>query len=269
MNDASASSAARTAQNSTALRVLARLGFAVNGLVHLLIGALAIGIATGGGQTDADQSGAFKQLAATPGGVFLLWTVVIGMFALGLWLLISAFLMQPEDSKRKWARRGAEAAKGVTYFALGSTALRFALGGSSSSSESTSSVSADLMSNPVGIVVLVVAGLAVIGVGGYFVFKGATKKFTEDISIPTGKLRKTVLGLGVAGYIAKGVAIGIAGILVVVAAFTHDPEKSSGLDAALTSLVGLPFGVVVLLVIAVGLIAYGAYCFVRARFARL
>ncbi|QAV69267.1 DUF1206 domain-containing protein [Salinibacterium sp. UTAS2018] len=269
MNDASASQAARTAHNSTALRVLARLGFAVNGLVHLLIGALAIGIATGGGDTDADQSGAFKQLASTPGGVFLLWAVVIGMFALGLWLVISAFLMQPEDSKRKWAKLGAEVAKGITYFALGSTALKFALGGSSSSSDSTSSVSADLMANPVGVGVLVVAGLVVVGVGGYFVFKGVTQKFTEDVSVPGGTMRKAVLGLGTAGYIAKGIAIGVAGILVVAAAFTHDPEKSSGLDAALTSLTALPYGMVVLLVIAVGLIAYGVYCFVRARFARL
>lgn len=269
MNDASASDAARSAKNSTALQVLARLGFAVNGLVHLLIGALAIGIATGGGQTDADQSGAFRQLASTPGGVFLLWAVVIGMFALGLWLLISAFLMQPQDSKRKWARRGAEAAKGITYFALGSTALTFALGGSSDSSSSTSSLTGELMGNPIGIAVLVVAGLAVMGVGGFFIYKGATQKFTEDISVPGGTVRKAVLGLGFAGYIAKGIAIGVVGILVIAAAFTHDPEKSSGLDAALTSLTELPFGVVVLIVIAIGLIAYGVYCFIRARYARL
>ncbi|MEL0627070.1 DUF1206 domain-containing protein [Salinibacterium amurskyense] len=269
MNDASASAAARGAKNSTALRILARLGFAVNGLVHLLIGALAIGIATGGGETDADQSGAFQQLASTPGGVFLLWAVVIGMFALGAWLLISAFLMQPSDSKKKWAKRGAEAAKGITYFVLGSTALTFALGGSSDSSSSTSSLTADLMGNPVGIVVLVIAGVAVMGVGGFFIYKGVSQKFTEDISVPHNTLRSAVVGLGVAGYVAKGLAIGVAGVLVVVAAFTHDPEKSSGLDAALTSLTELPFGVVVLFVIAIGLIAYGVYCFVRARFARL
>ncbi|MBH0108609.1 DUF1206 domain-containing protein [Salinibacterium sp. NG22] len=269
MNDVSATGAARGAHNSTALRVLARLGFAVNGLVHILIGALAIGIATGGGSTDADQSGAFRQLASSPGGVFLLWSVVIGMFALGLWLLISAFLMKGGDSKRQWARRGAEAAKGLTYFALGSTAIPFALGGSSDSSSSTSSLSADLMANPVGLVVLMVAGVAVVGVGAYFVYKGATKKFTEDISLPREPLRKAVIGLGISGYIAKGIAIAIAGVLVVVAAITHDPSKSSGLDGALTSLTELPFGVVLLIVIAIGLIAYGLYCFVRARFARL
>ena len=269
MNDASVSGVARSAKNSTALRVLARLGFAVNGLVHILIGALAVGIATGGGSTDADQSGAFRQLASTPGGVFLLWSVVIGMFALGLWLLISAFLMPGGDSKRRWARRGAEAAKGVTYIALGATAVPFALGGSTSSSGSTSSLSGTLMSSPAGVVLLVAIGVGVVGVGAYFVRKGITQKFVDDISLPREPMRKVVLALGVSGYIAKGIAIGIAGILVVVAAVTHDPSKSTGLDGALTSLAALPFGVIILIVIAIGLIAYGLYCFVRSRFARL
>lgn len=269
MNDASVSGVARSAKNSTALRVLARLGFAVNGLVHILIGALAVGIATGGGSTDADQSGAFRQLASTPGGVFLLWSVVIGMFALGLWLLISAFLMPGGDSKRRWARRGAEAAKGVTYIALGATAVPFALGGSTSSSGSTSSLSGMLMSSPAGVVVLIVVGLAVVAVGVYFVRKGITQKFVDDISLPREPVRKVVLALGASGYVAKGIAIGIAGILVVVAAVTHDPSKSTGLDGALTSLAALPFGVIILIVIAIGLIAYGLYCFVRSRFARL
>ncbi|MGV8851548.1 MAG: DUF1206 domain-containing protein [Rhodoglobus sp.] len=269
MNDASVSGAARSAKNSTALRVLARLGFAVNGLVHILIGALAVGIATDGGSTDADQSGAFQQLASTPGGVFLLWSVVLGMFALGLWLIISAFLMPGGDSKRRWARRVAEAAKGLTYIALGATAVPFALGGSTSSSGSSSSLSGTLMSSPAGVIVLIVVGLAVVGIGVYFVRKGVTQKFTDDISLPREPMRKVVLALGISGYVAKGIAIGIAGILVVVAAVTHDPSKSTGLDGALTSLAALPFGVVILIVIAIGLIAYGLYCFVRARFARL
>lgn len=269
MNDVSVSGAARSAKNSTALQVLARLGFAVNGLVHILIGALAIGIATDGGSTDADQSGAFQQLASTPGGVFLLWSIVIGMFALGLWLLISAFLMTGGDSKRQWARRVAEAAKGLTYIALGATAVPFALGGSTSSSNSTSSLSAMLMSSPAGVVALAIIGAAVVGVGAYFVRKGVTQKFVEDISLPREPMRKAVLGLGISGYVAKGIAIAIAGILVIVAAVTHDPSKSTGLDGALTSLVALPFGVALLVVIAIGLIGYGLYCFVRARFARL
>ena len=71
------------------------------------------------------------------------------------------------------------------------------------------------------------------------------------------------------GYVAKGIAIGVTGILFVVAAFTHDPSKAGGLDAALHSLAALPFGALILWVVGAGLVIYGIYCFARARYARM
>ena len=121
----SATGLAREASNSTVLQLLARLGFAVNGLLHILIGVIAITVAIGAGGGSADQSGALGQLASSPGGVFLLWTVVVGLFALGLWLIISAFIMRG-DPKRKWSRRLTNLAKAIVYFAIGATALTFA-----------------------------------------------------------------------------------------------------------------------------------------------
>jgi hypothetical protein len=78
-----------------------------------------------------------------------------------------------------------------------------------------------------------------------------------------------VLALGVAGYVSKGIAISVVGILVVAAALTHDASKSTGLDGALRTLAALPFGVAILTVIGIGLIVYGLYCVVRAWRARL
>jgi type IV secretory pathway VirB2 component (pilin) len=78
-----------------------------------------------------------------------------------------------------------------------------------------------------------------------------------------------VTGLGIAGYVAKGVVLGVLGILVIIAAVTHDPAQAGGLDEALKTLTELPFGVVLLGVVAVGLIAYGAFCFARARWPKL
>ena len=75
--------------------------------------------------------------------------------------------------------------------------------------------------------------------------------------------------VGTAGYVATGIAIGIVGSLFVVAAVTADPSEAAGLDGALKSLTGLPFGVALLAVVAVGLILFGLYCFARARLARL
>jgi len=264
----SATDAARAVKSSAPLQALARLGFAVNGLLHILIAAIAIAVAVGTSGRAADQSGALAQLASNPGGVFILWTVVIGLFSLAVWLILSAFLMQGADPKRRWSRRAANLSKAMVYFVLGGTAATFALGGGTSSAGSAEDTTASLLAAPGGIVVLVVAGLVVLAVAGYFVHKGAAKKFTADIAVPTGPAGKAIIGLGVGGYIAKGLALGVVAFLILFAAFTHDPSKSTGLDGALKSLAALPYGGLILGTVGVGLIMYGVYCFARAWRAR-
>ena len=81
--------------------------------------------------------------------------------------------------------------------------------------------------------------------------------------------RKGIVTFGIVGYIAKGIAVAVAGVLFVVAAVTHDPQKAGGLDAALHTLAELPLGAVILWVVAAGLIIYGVFCFARARYARM
>jgi hypothetical protein len=264
-----AAKAARGAERSQPLRFLARAGYVVNGLLHGVIGAIAISVAVGAGGGEADQSGALSTLAAAPGGAALLWVIVVGLVALGLWQLIQTFVVVGPDPKRKWAHRIGEFSKAVAYLAIAATTFSFASGGSTNSANSTKDFSAKLLTAPGGVILLVVVGLAVFGIGGYFVFKGATKKFTDDIAVPSGTAGRVVIMLGVLGYVAKGVALCVVGILFVIAGATVDPTKATGLDGALKSLVALPFGVLVLIVVGAGLIAYGVYCCARARLARL
>ena len=106
----------------------------------------------------------------------------------------------------------------------------------------------------------------IVAVGGYHVYKGVSTKFENDLKIAGGPV---VTPLGIAGYAAKGAVLGGAGILLVVATFTADPAKGAGLDAAVKSLGQVPFGKFLLIAAAIGFAAYGAYCFVLARFARM
>ncbi|WP_165064840.1 DUF1206 domain-containing protein [Marisediminicola senii] len=265
----SANQAARSLENNKYVELLARLGYAVNGILHLLIGGIAIGVVTGSGSGSADQSGALGQLASTPGGVAVLWVVTVGLFALALWQVFEAILVPAQEEKRKWAHRAVEFGKAVAYVAVGVTAFTFASGGSSSSSGDTQSLSATVLGAPGGVLLLTLLGLAVVAIGGYFVFKGVTQKFREDISIPAKPAGTAVTALGVAGYVAKGIAIAVVGILLVVAAFTVDPSQATGLDGALKSLLELPFGSIILVLVGAGLIAFGIYSFARAKYARL
>jgi len=259
--------AAARVQHSRPLRIAARVGYAVNGLLHVLIGVIALGIATGGGG-EADQGGALGQLAGHPAGAALLWVIVVGLWGLGLFQLLEAALVRGSD-RDDWVERAKEGGKGVAYLAVGVTASTVARGGSTDSSEQTQTVSARLLAAPGGVVLLVVLGVAVAAIGGYFVVKGARQGFREDLVVPAGRQGRVVVGLGVVGYVAKGVVLVLVGALFVVAAVQSDPSEATGIDGALRSMAEVPFGVVLLVVVALGLVAYGAFQFVRARRAKL
>jgi hypothetical protein len=100
---------------------------------------------------------------------------------------------------------------------------------------------------------------------------GLIKRFfkhlmTERMSARTRKVSRI---LGVSGYVAKGVAYAIAGVLVIAAAVTFDPAKARGLDGALRTLVQQPYGGLLLILVAAGIAAFAAFCFVQARYRKV
>lgn len=257
--------AARSAADHPALEWLARAGFVMSGVVHLLIGWIAVRIAIGSGGGEASNSGALAQIASAPGGRVLLWAGAVAFVALALWQIVEAILGPEQTSDRVKA-----GAKAVVYLVLGFTTARFAAGGSSSDSQTASGTTAGLLGSGPGRIALVVAGLVVIGVGGYHLYKGATKKFVEDLErTGHGQVGRAVIVSGQAGYIAKGAALMILGGLIVAAVVTADPEKAGGLDAALRTVGEQPFGQVLLIVTGVGIALYGVYSFGRAKYARM
>jgi len=259
---------ARSVGSSRPLTVLARIGFAGSALIHLFIGLLAIRVAMHDLQ-ESDQAGAIAQIAQLPGGMFLLWLAVVGLFALALWLVIQAILGIGYASKKRWVRSVVALAKAVAYLVLGLTALTFAQGGTANASTATVQATTGILTMPGGQLLLGLAGLLVIGVGIYLIAKGARRRFVNDIVLPSGGARRAVLVLGTVGYVAKGIAIAVVGVLFVVAAVIVNPSQASGLDGALKALAALPFGSAILVAIGVGLIAFGIYTFARARLARL
>ncbi|WP_029704227.1 DUF1206 domain-containing protein, partial [Arthrobacter sp. TB 26] len=86
-----AADAAEAASNSAALDVVARSGFAVMALLHIVIGAIAVALALGApGQ--AEPTGAIEQLAANPWGPAVMWAGFIACAGLALWQLSEATL---------------------------------------------------------------------------------------------------------------------------------------------------------------------------------
>lgn len=253
------SGAVERATHSEAFQLGARAGFAVSGVLHLLVGYIILHIALGSGGT-ADQSGALATLAQSGGGALLLWLTAGGLAALGVWRLAETVVVD-RTSKRLKAF-----GLGVVYLAIAFSAAKFAMGSGEASATRNAALSARLMSNGWGKLVLIAVGVGIIAVGGYHVYKGVTKRFLKDLIVPGGPV---VTPLGVAGYVAKGVVLAGAGTLLIVATFTVDPAKASGLDGAVKTLGAAPFGKVVLIAAALGFAAYGLYSFARSRYCRL
>jgi hypothetical protein len=261
-------SEAASASRSPALRMLARGGFVFIGLVHIMIGVIALQV-VGGRGGEADQSGAIGSIASKPGGTILLWAGFAACAALALWMLSEAvFAVRSEtESKKKLRGAGAAVGKAIVFGFLAFTFAVFASGGSKNSSQSTSDFTGKLMGAPAGVVLLVVVGLAIVGAGVFYVYRGVTRKFMDDVEDP-GQARQAVEWVGTIGYAAKGVVLGVVGILVIVAAATADPSKSSGLDGGLKTLGSQPYGVFLLAATAAGLVCYGVYSMARARYGK-
>lgn len=252
--------AARRVNDSAATRTLARVGYGASGVLHVLLGVIALQVAWGASQEPADQSGAFSMLAEQPLGKVALWVAAIGFVGLTIWQVTEAVTTRQGTGARVKA-----AAKAVVYAALAWTAFLFATGSSSSSEQQSEDFTAGLMSHAGGRWLVGLIGLVVVGVGAYHVYKGWRRKFLEDLTRHPGRF---VTAAGRFGYVAKGIALGIVGALFVVAALHSRPDEAGGLDDALHTLREQPFGSVLLTLVAVGLIAYGVYSFARARFAR-
>ncbi len=261
-------STARQASDHPALETAARVGYAVSGLLHLLIGWIALQVAWGfgGSGKDADQSGALQSLAGNGAGKLALWVGVLGFLGLGLWQLADAAFGHPGSDKEAWGGRVKAFSKAVVYLVLGWTTFNFARGKSSDSESQTVDFTSSLMSKPGGQWLVGIVGLVVIGVGAYHVWKGATEGFLRDLEKDPGTW---AVRAGVVGYIAKGVALAVVGVLFILAAMHANPEEAGGLDGALRTLKDQPFGPGLLTAVALGIGAYGIYSFSRARHARV
>lgn len=264
-----AENTARGAANSQAMQWLARLGYAAKGVLYVIIGVLAAQIAFGLGGQLTDQKGALRAVAALPFGQFLLVLVIIGLVGFGLWSLIQAIFdteAKGREAKGIIARIG-YAIVGVTYLVLAYGAYQLIAGSGNGGGSSHASAQDATASLPTAVVVIV--GLIILGVAIYLFAKAYTAKFLQRFNLSgAGKAMKdAVKFMGRFGYAALGVVFTIIGIFLIVAAVQHDPSKAKGLDSALVVLQNQqPFGPLLLGIVALGLIAYGIYSFMEARY---
>ncbi|WP_166404626.1 DUF1206 domain-containing protein [Labedella endophytica] len=245
----------------------ARVGLVANGIVHVLVGGIAIGAAFGAGD-GAGQAGVLSAIAATPGGFLVLWIAAAGLWGLALFQLTDAAWVSTRDPAKIAYRRTKAVGKSLGFTGIGLLAAFIALGGRSDGNTAARMFSEWALRSPTGVALLVLAAVLIGALGVGFCLRGINRTFREDLSTPPGALGAVVTVVGVVGHIAKGVSFLLVGGLLLSAAIVADPQRAGGLDGALAALRDRPYGPVLLIVIAIGLIAFGVYLWARARYLR-
>jgi hypothetical protein len=255
------------------LTQVARVGLVAYGAMHLLIGWLAIRLAWGARDVDADQTGALQTVADGPGGSLLLWTIGLGMLALALWqagevLLRWQGVLDPARRTRTLVLCAKCLAKALMYGVLGGTALLFAVGAGYEADENMRDLTHDTLGIPAGAALVAAVATGIVAIGLYTLWRGFSGGFMKDIDLPAAPDRWEPLieGIGRVGYVAKGIAFGLAGALLWRAATSADASTATGLDGALTAIGRVTAGPWLLTAIAAGFAAFGVYALARARY---
>jgi len=251
---------------------LAKLGYAVKGVVYLLIGGLALEVATTGRGTPEGKEGAVREIGKQPFGDVWLFVVGVGLAGYALWRMVSAIA----DTEGKGhalegiGQRIGYAVSGLVHGAVAVASLQLAFGASAARHEHAAQTwIGKLMQQSWGEAALIAIGLGIVIAGLGDLVKAAKASFERDrdTSRMSEKERRWVRRLGRVGHAAHGVVLPIIGIMLVRAALAYDASKAvRGLGGALREIQTEPQGAILLAIVAVGLAAYGLFMLVCARY---
>ncbi|MET7367677.1 DUF1206 domain-containing protein [Streptomyces sp. NPDC005566] len=267
---------ARRAANSKAVAAGARAGFVARGAIYLLVGLLALRIAfSDSGGKQADRGGAVAEIAEKPFGIVLLWALGVALAGMALWRLSEALFGQAGPDGDKPGKRAMAAARFLFYGFVSYSVLSYAAGdqgsGSGSSDRQTDDVTAKALEWTGGQWIVGIAGAVVVGAGLWIAFRAVTRKYHKHLKMSemTKKVRQAVDVTGVFGGAVRGIVFATAGGFAIAAAVRHEPGRAKGMDDTLRSFTETPAGPWLLVLVALGLAAFGAFSWANARWRKV
>jgi hypothetical protein len=250
---------------------LARLGYAAKALLYITVGLLAAQAGLGRGGRTTDTHGALRFMNEVTLGRVVLLVIAAGLLGYALWRLVEA-LLDPEhrgSDLKGVALRIGSAARAALHGGLAVAALRLAYGDRSGSADHPRYWTARAFELPAGDLVVWLAALSITGYGLYQLYRAWAPKLGRQLQL--GKIPErasgVVVGVSRFGIAARGAVFCLVGVLLARAAARHDAGDAGGLRESLGAVAELgrwPF-----VVVALGLVAYGVYELVNARYRRI
>lgn len=256
-------------------RRAATLGYLAKGVLWVLMGGLTLQAAFGIGSPRVDQNVVLLRLFSQPFGRYTLIVLAIGLGSYAFWRIMQAFF-DPDRLGKDFlgvVNRAGYVIAGLGYAGMAFAALELSMGnGSSGSSEKmTQLLTAQLLSFPLGSWIVGLIGAAITGLGIYQVYLGYSSRFekTFEEGDMTPQERRWAIRIGRFGHISRSTVIAVIGIIFIHAAIQYEPDEVGFFGQALRSLSDQPYGVYIIGVLGLGLMAFGVYSMVLARYRRI
>jgi hypothetical protein len=249
---------------------MARGGLVARGVVYVVIGVLSIKLAAGARGQTTGQRGALETIAHQPLGGALLLATAIGLGCYAAWRLIRAAIGRGAEQVDSAFDRVAGLTSGIAYAVLCFTAVEI-LAGAGGGAGSPKKATGGVLGWTAGPAIVVIAGAVLAGIGLYQGYKGFGRTFLETSNTERmgPAMKRAFTAFGIFGHIARMVVFGLIGYGVIKAALDYNPHQAVGLDGALNRLASASYGPILLGIVAAGLIGFGVYSIIDARYRRV
>ena len=273
MTTSTAAANARRAARGPWVERLGRAGLVAKGFLYVVIGILAAKIALGARDENADRDGALRAIAAQPLGRGLLAALALGLFGYAAWRFAQGFFDRDAegDGAVGLAKRGGAVARGVWYGGLGALTVAKIVGAGGGSGNEEDEATAGVLGLPFGRYLVFAVAAGFVAAAAWNGYRAATCNFRKKLKTHemNDAEETAATGAGVLGHSARLVVFGLIGVFLAKAAWEFEPTEARGLDATLHEVVSQRYGGILLGAVAAGLLAYGLYCFVQARYKRV
>lgn len=254
------------------LKTIAKIGFTAKGLVYCLLGILVFMAAFEIGREagkDVDKERAFNVIEHLPAGKWLLAIVALGLLCYVLWLLTQAFLLPGKDDSKikRLSKKIRYLLSGLVYLSLAVFAAKMVFQNQDDSG-SQQQVIENIMQDKNGPLLIGLAAIIIAVVGIYqiyYSFSGGYKKHVSLSSVDA-KNRDLLLLSGKIGYAARGVVWLIIAWLFSKAAWSSKASDAGDTAKAFRFLESASYGSYLLGALGLGLLCYGIFNFIRARY---
>ena len=263
----------RRAADSPVMEGLGRAGLAARGGLYTVVGVLALQVAAGRTTQRPDKQGALAAIAHQPLGKVLLLVTAAGFAGYAVWRLSSAFLDTEGDGTDAsgWAKRAADLGRGLLYAGFFVAALRLVTGSSGEDQAKEADLTAAVLRAPWGRAAVALVGLGVIGAGAYNGWRALSARYRKkfDTAEMSRRARRWLPRVATVGLGARAAVFALVGSFLVRAAVRYDPNEAVGVDGALQRLAEARYGPWLLALVAAGLLTFGLFSFLEARYRRL